>query len=179
MKNVESEVTFFCWGKREKERVKSEKSRWRSCVWKTIPSEARVTRDVVSGWIKKWLTAVWKTVPKRNKSIRYCLPGSFFCVFIYPEISSRVTLASLGIGFQPNLIGMVSHRLYDAGKEILISYYLLPITYYLKNPLWNKKKTLCYILESTSFASSDILCNFALGFYSYTNNVFISLLHNR
>ena len=25
MKNEESEVTFFCWGKREKERVKSEK----------------------------------------------------------------------------------------------------------------------------------------------------------
>ena len=140
MKNEESEVTFFCWGKREKERVKSEKSRWRSFVRKTVPSEARVTRDVVSGWIKKWLTAVWKTVPKRNKSIRYCLPDSFFCVFLYPETSFRVTLTSLGIGFQPNLIEKNPHRPDDAGKEVPISYCLLYITYYLKNPLCNKKK---------------------------------------
>ena len=32
-------------------------------VWKTIPSEARVTRDEVSGLITKEKRAVWKTVP--------------------------------------------------------------------------------------------------------------------
>ena len=33
----------------------------------------------------------------------YCLPDSFFCYSLYPETSSRVTLAALGIGFQPKL----------------------------------------------------------------------------
>ena len=33
---------------------------------------------------------------------RYCLPDSFVCLFIIPETVSRVTLALLGIGFQPN-----------------------------------------------------------------------------
>ena len=32
-------------------------------VWKTIPSEARVTRDEVSGYMIQTKTAVWKTVP--------------------------------------------------------------------------------------------------------------------
>ena len=32
-------------------------------VWKTTPSEARVTRDEVSGYMKQGETAVWKTVP--------------------------------------------------------------------------------------------------------------------
>ena len=39
-------------------------------VWKTIPSEARVTRDEVSGLIKHKGTAVWKTVPPHERSIR-------------------------------------------------------------------------------------------------------------
>ena len=33
MKNEESEVTFFCWWKREKERVKSEKRKVKSEKW--------------------------------------------------------------------------------------------------------------------------------------------------
>ena len=33
----------------------------------------------------------------------YCLPDSSFCYSLYPETSSRVTLATLGIGFQPKL----------------------------------------------------------------------------
>ena len=32
-------------------------------AWKAIPSEARVTRDEVSGSIKQSVAAVWKTVP--------------------------------------------------------------------------------------------------------------------
>ena len=32
-------------------------------VWKTVPSEARVTRDEVSGLINRKETSVWKTVP--------------------------------------------------------------------------------------------------------------------
>ena len=35
--------------------------------------------------------------------IRYSLPDSCIYVFLYPETLSRVTLASLGIGFQPKL----------------------------------------------------------------------------
>ena len=80
-------------------------------VWKTIPSAARVTRDEVSGCMKQRGTTVWKTVPKHTKtskwlsalSIRYCLPDSSFLLVLNPETSSRVTLATLGIGFQPNL----------------------------------------------------------------------------
>ena len=33
----------------------------------------------------------------------YCLPDSSPILVFTPETSSRVTLASLGIGFQPNL----------------------------------------------------------------------------
>ena len=71
-------------------------------VWKTVPSEARVTRDKVSGGYRlkrklsgrQYLIYAW---------IRYCLPDSCIYVFLYPETLSRVTLASLGIGFQPKL----------------------------------------------------------------------------
>ena len=37
-------------------------------------------------------------------STRYCLPDSCFIYHVNPETASRVTLASLGIGFQPNLM---------------------------------------------------------------------------
>lgn len=37
---------------------------------------------------------------------RYCLPDSRFSIVVTPETVSRVTLAMLGIGFQPNLIGL-------------------------------------------------------------------------
>ena len=33
----------------------------------------------------------------------YCLPDSSLLLSYNPETSSRVTLAALGIGFQPNL----------------------------------------------------------------------------
>ena len=39
-----------------------------SLGWKPIPSEARVTRDEVSGLKKKIPIPVWKTVPKQNLS---------------------------------------------------------------------------------------------------------------
>ena len=41
------------------------------------------------------------------RSWRYCLPDSSHICHGNPETSSRVTLALLGIGFQPNLAGMV------------------------------------------------------------------------
>ncbi|MCI7269126.1 MAG: hypothetical protein MR561_02720 [Prevotella sp.] len=34
---------------------------------------------------------------------RYCLPDSYPLLAFNPETSSRVTLAALGIGFQPKL----------------------------------------------------------------------------
>ena len=45
-------------------------------VWKTVPSEARVTRDEVSGLIDRKEASVWKTVPfsirkkKQQRKIR-------------------------------------------------------------------------------------------------------------
>ena len=43
-------------------------------VWKTVPSEARVTRDEVSGLIDRKEASVWKTVPfsirKKNQQIK-------------------------------------------------------------------------------------------------------------
>ena len=38
---------------------------------------------------------------------RYCLPDSSPLRGYSPETSSRVTLASLGIGFQPNLVAIL------------------------------------------------------------------------
>ena len=49
----------------------------------------------------------------------YCLPDSFFCYSLYPETSSRVTLAALGIGFQPKL-PTTKHQ-----QPIIIYFYLL------------------------------------------------------
>ena len=57
---------------------------------------------------KEW-GAVWKTVPCRCMLIAFfiCFGTVFqtalFCYSLYPETSSRVTLAALGIGFQPKL----------------------------------------------------------------------------
>ena len=43
-------------------------------VWKTVPSEARVTRDEVSGLIDRKEASVWKTVSfsirKKNQEIK-------------------------------------------------------------------------------------------------------------
>ena len=55
--------------------------------WKPVPSKARVTRDD----------------EQAHYNARYCLPDSNFLLVFNPETSSRVTLAALGIGFQPNL----------------------------------------------------------------------------
>ena len=46
------------------------------------------------GIYKAQRTAVWKTVP---------------LTFLIPETSSQVTLAALGIGFQPNLAGTLAY----------------------------------------------------------------------
>ena len=45
--------------------------------WKPIPSEARVTRDEVSGFINHGVTAVWKTVPPRAKHPRQSYKSVF------------------------------------------------------------------------------------------------------
>ena len=46
----------------------------KKAVWKTVPSEARVTRDEVSGLIDRKEASVWKTVPfsirKKNQEIK-------------------------------------------------------------------------------------------------------------
>ena len=39
-------------------------------AWKAIPSEARVTRDEVSGYITHMGETVWKTVPSIIKSVQ-------------------------------------------------------------------------------------------------------------
>ena len=68
--------------------------------WKPIPSEARVTRDEVSGYMK-----TQKKLSGRQYLIDLFLFGTVFQTavnhfFIHPETTSRVTLASLGIVFQ-------------------------------------------------------------------------------
>ncbi len=86
----------------ENKTTKQQNNQTTNSVWKTIPSKARVTRDKVSGGYRlkrklsgrQYLIYAW---------IRYCLPDSCIYVFLYPETLSRVTLASLGIGFQPKL----------------------------------------------------------------------------
>ena len=105
------------------------KSRWHSggwgglvgmwSVWKTVPSKARVTRDEVSGSIyirrkrlsgRQYLNNVVALFLNSNSERRsitvkgYCLPDSSTTHSYTPETSSRVTLALLGIGFQPNLV---------------------------------------------------------------------------
>ena len=74
-----------------------------SLGWKPIPSEARVTRDEVSGYMK-----TQKKLPGRQYLIDLFLFGTVFQTavnhfFILPETTSRVTLASLGIVFQTKL----------------------------------------------------------------------------
>ena len=53
---------------------------------------------------------------------RYCLPDSFTWCTYNPETSSRVTLASLGIVFQTNLIAsIVGSRLLVFGSRLVLS----------------------------------------------------------
>ena len=70
-------VLLFCWMQRvplrqqnnqttkqpDNKTTKQQDNKTTSIVWKTIPSEARVTRDEVSGYMIQTKTAVWKTVP--------------------------------------------------------------------------------------------------------------------
>ena len=76
--------------------------------WKPIQSEARVTRDAVSGLYDTYRkSAVWKTVPCIEYILVLLVLSSrqlSFYHFYNPETASRVTLASLGIGFQTNLM---------------------------------------------------------------------------
>ena len=45
-------------------------------AWKAIPSEARVTRDEVSGYITHMGETVWKSAPKKNYIYGYPLNKS-------------------------------------------------------------------------------------------------------
>ena len=83
--------------------------------WKPIPSKARVTRDD----------------EQAHYNARYCLPDSHFLLVFNPETSSRVTLAALGIGFQPNLHQPTTYNL--NANLALMSRELLPM-YALKEP---------------------------------------------
>ena len=40
----------------------------------------------------------------------YCLPDSLSLLVYNPETASQVTLAALGIGFQPNLAGHLAYQ---------------------------------------------------------------------
>ena len=42
---------------------------------------------------------------RRSTTMGYCLPDSLSLLVCNPETASRVTLAALGIGFQPNHVG--------------------------------------------------------------------------
>ena len=75
--------------------------------WKPIPSKARVTRDD----------------EQAHYNARYCLPDSHFLLVFNPETSSRVTLAALGIGFQPNLPSMPLNN--QKPTPICLYFYLL------------------------------------------------------
>ena len=95
--------------------------------WKPIPSAARVTRDEVSGLKQRrgelsgrqYLAGVCSS---HFFMFWYCLPDSFFCYSLYPETSSRVTLAALGIGFQPKLPTTYNQT---PTQPIIIYFYLL------------------------------------------------------
>ena len=84
-------------------------------VWKTIPSEARVTRDEVSGLRMKRKQLSGRQYLNEvdvNSNSEYYRQGTVFqtavlLIFINSETSSRVTLALFGIGFQPNLAGFL------------------------------------------------------------------------
>ena len=84
--------------------------------WKPIPSAARVTRDEVSGLEirRNELSGRQYLIDNAltHLDVFVCL-GTVFqtavsLCFIYPETSSRVTLASLGIVFQTNLVVLLS-----------------------------------------------------------------------
>ena len=95
--------------------------------WKPIPSAARVTRDEVSGLKQRrgelsgrqYLAGVCSS---HFFMFWYCLPDSFFCYSLYPETSSQVTLAALGIGFQPKLPTTYNQT---PTQPIIIYFYLL------------------------------------------------------
>ena len=95
--------------------------------WKPIPSVARVTRDEVSG-LKQRRGSCLEDSTLLVYAHRiffifwYCLPDSFFCYSLYPETSSRVTLAALGIGFQPKLPTTYNQT---PTQPIIIYFYLL------------------------------------------------------
>ena len=80
--------------------------------WKPIPSAARVTRDEVSGLEirRNELSGRQYLIDNAltHLDVFVCLCTVFQTVvppcIIYPETSSRVTLASLGIVFQTNLV---------------------------------------------------------------------------
>ncbi|MDY4844648.1 MAG: hypothetical protein SO154_11340, partial [Prevotella sp.] len=73
----------------------------------TIPSVARVTRDEVSGLYDTYIknNCLEDSTLHRVSSFAFgtVFQTAFFLSFLNPETSSRVTLAALGIGFQPNL----------------------------------------------------------------------------
>ncbi len=87
---------------------------WLSVVgsfgWKPIPSEARVTRDKVSGYKKTYIQLSGRQY-LIHAYIRYCLPDSFLFSLYPPETLSRVTLASLGTVFQTALSVLARLRL--------------------------------------------------------------------
>ena len=85
-----------------------------SFVWKTIPSEARVTRDAVSGLKQRRGGAVWKTVPCRCMLIAFfiCFGTVFqtalFVILYIPRLrpgllSLRSVLASSQSYLQPTI----------------------------------------------------------------------------
>ena len=84
---------------------------WLSVVgsfgWKPIPSEARVTRDKVSGYKKTYIQLSGRQY-LIHAYIRYCLPDSFLFTLYPPETLSRVTLASLGTVFQTEFVVLLS-----------------------------------------------------------------------
>ena len=79
----------------------------RSAVWKTVPTHERSIRfQSDQSAFGKILSGETNTDYKDiTDFIRwYCLPDSCFIYHVNPETLSRVTLALLGIGFQPKLL---------------------------------------------------------------------------
>ena len=78
---------------------------------------------------------------------RYCIPDSPFIIVVTPETVSRVTLAMLGIGFQPNFIGLSVVVCWLLFVGLIVQTYPQPTTHDPQPviPGGNKKK---YIIQA-------------------------------
>ena len=102
-----------------------------------------------------------------GSSTRYCLPDSCFIYHVNPETASRVTLASLGIGFQPNLMVIGCLRI---KHQCLILWFCCGIKYQYKK---TKKNIFVYfylLIFSRKTTNTNVFLFIDILFLNYTTN---------